>query len=65
MVAIINNFTHCGATDELAPGIIGGEGAWRGTDMLERRDDWVYRFTNGELSELDNALKSNRPTINF
>ena len=50
-------FAHSGESADRAPGAIGGKAAWRGVEMMKRRREWVYNFTNAELSELDNAMR--------
>ncbi len=56
------SFASNGATDERAPGPIGGPGAWRGVDMAGRQDEWLHEFSAAELTELENALQGCRKT---
>lgn len=46
-----------GATPGMAPGPVGGPGAWRGAEMAKRPDLWRYRFSPDEVRELDDAMR--------
>jgi hypothetical protein len=41
----------------LPPGPIGGPAAWRGPEMMQKKD-WLYQFTDAELAELDDAVRA-------
>ena len=53
-------YASTGATRELAPGPVGGPGAWRGADMAERREEWTYTLSSAEVAELDDAMRRTR-----
>lgn len=53
-------FLSTGATPEMAPGPIGGPGAWRGADMAGCRDEWLYTLSDTEVGELDDAMRATR-----
>ena len=53
-------FQSTGATAEIAPGPIGGPGAWRSADMAKRSDEWIYQLSAAEVSELDHAMRRTR-----
>lgn len=42
---------------EMAPGPIGGPGAWRGSDLRKRPDEWIYTLSQAEIAELDDAMR--------
>ena len=54
------NFESNGFTEELAPGPIGGPGAWRGPDIAKRADEWTYALSAAEIRELDDAMQRTR-----
>ena len=53
-------FRSNGFTEELAPGPIGGPGAWRGPDIAKRADEWTYALSAAEIRELDDAMQRTR-----
>ncbi|NKB56421.1 MAG: TauD/TfdA family dioxygenase [Alphaproteobacteria bacterium] len=53
-------FQSTGATAKLAPGPIGGPGAWRGADMAQRSGEWIYQLSEAEVTELDDAMRRTR-----
>lgn len=53
-------YVSSGATAEMAPGPIGGAGAWRGADMATRREEWLYTLSAAEVAELDDAMRHTR-----
>ncbi len=53
-------YLSAGVTAEMAPGPIGGPAAWRGVDMARRTDEWLYTLSDGEVAELDDALRRTR-----
>ena len=59
---IKEEFVHSGETDERAPGPIGGPGAWRGSDLAGRQDEWTYLLSENEIDELHNAMQRTSDT---
>lgn len=57
---IEHGFVHPGATDERAPGPVGGPGAWRGSHLAELRNEWTYFLSELEVTELDDAMRRTR-----
>ncbi|MEC8201536.1 MAG: TauD/TfdA family dioxygenase [Pseudomonadota bacterium] len=53
-------FESNGFTQELAPGPIGGPGAWRRPDIAKRADEWTYALSAAEIRELDDAMQRTR-----
>lgn len=53
-------YVSTGATAEMAPGPIGGPGAWRGVDIAARPEEWLYTLSAAEVAELDDALRRTR-----
>lgn len=53
-------FASSGATDERAPGPVGGPGAWKGSDLAARPEEWVYELSAAEVAELDMAMRDTR-----
>ena len=56
----LDEYLKAGASPEMAPGPVGGPGAWRGADMARRPDEWRYRFSAQEVRELDDAMRQSR-----
>ncbi len=54
------DYESTGATAEVAPGPVGGPGAWRGVDMAKRSDEWLYQLSSDEVAELDDAMRRTR-----
>ena len=60
VAAIDDGYISTGATAERASGPVGGPGAWRGVDMAERPDEWLYTLSSAEITELDDAMHCTR-----
>lgn len=53
----VEGYASTGATEQIAPGPIGGPGAWRGADMVQRRDEWICTLSSAEVAEIDDAIR--------
>lgn len=53
-------FVSSGATDERAPGPIGGPGDWRGADLMQRPGEWTYELSGAEIADLTDAVARTR-----
>ena len=60
VAAIDDGYFSTGATAERASGPVGGPGAWRGVDMAERPDEWLYSLSSAEITELADAIHRTR-----
>ncbi|MDA0662129.1 MAG: TauD/TfdA family dioxygenase [Proteobacteria bacterium] len=49
-----------GMTPEMAPGPVGGPGAWRGSALRQRPEEWTYTLSAAEIAELDSAMRQSR-----
>ena len=65
VAAIDDGYISAGATVERASGPVGGPGAWRGVDMAERPDEWLYTLSSAEITELDDAMLQEIIKIRF
>ncbi|MBT3910381.1 MAG: TauD/TfdA family dioxygenase [Rhodospirillaceae bacterium] len=52
-----DNLKHDNPTFPMAPGPVGGPAAWRGPEMAAS-DDWIYRLSDAEISELESAAST-------
>jgi hypothetical protein len=50
-------FSNPGCTPGMAPGPIGGPGAWRGSELAKRPAEWTYTLSPAEIGELDAAMR--------
>ncbi|MFT5446508.1 MAG: hypothetical protein ACI9DC_001677 [Gammaproteobacteria bacterium] len=53
-------FLSSGATPSVAPGPIGGPGAWRGRELAAQQASWTHRLSEREIEELDAAMRRTR-----
>lgn len=56
----MHNFQSSGTSPNRASGVIGGPGAWKGSDLAKRSEEWTYSLSPTEVSELDTAMRRTR-----